>query len=152
MSGFSFCDLRLHSIDIFANLVSDRKSGGRVLFVPYLKKEGRMYFAGYVTKKGMLINNVPNLMEVVLYNGRKVIIRGPAVDVQGPFNPGDLLKFYADGNEGTSNIDLERDQPEGKYYTVSYTYCSRVTDENTIRTFFIGAKIFAMFTVPIILL
>lgn len=104
-----------------------------------------MYFAGHLIRTGLTINGCPDIAEVMLYNGRRVMIRGPFGDEHGLFDPGSLLKFYADGNEGTSGIDLEKDQPEGGHYTVANRFCSRITDEGTIKAFFIGACIFEMF-------
>lgn len=93
-----------------------------------------MYFTGYVLQKGIYVDAAA-CMRIMLYNGRKVFIRGKDSDNKGSLSPGDLVEFMSQGD-----FDLETDQPSDTYYKTSLDWIRRITDETTISTFFIGVR------------
>lgn len=95
------------------------------------------YVTGYVVESGMYVGNRPDVMKIMLYNGRQVLVFAKSCDHEGNFNPGTLVLFHCD-NEA---IDFDRDQPPGTYYRLSFNWACRITDEATIKTFFLGARI-----------
>ena len=95
------------------------------------------YVTGYVVERGIYVGSRPDVMKVMLYNGRKILVFAKPSDHEGNFNPGALVQFYCDGVV----IDFDRDQPPGTYYRLSYSWACRITDEATIKTFFLGARI-----------
>ena len=99
-----------------------------------------MYFTAYILQTGLYLGSRSDVKEVMLYNGRRVFIFGKSGDSKGTFNPGDLIEFHC-GHNGADTVDMERDQPQGEYYKLSHDWACRVTNEDTIKTFFLGARI-----------
>ena len=98
-----------------------------------------MHFTGYILKTGLYVGNRSDVMEIMLYNGRRVLIFGKNGDSKGNFQPGNLIEFSC-GHNQFGDIDLEAEQEQGTYYRLGDWAC-RIIDEETIRTFFLGAKI-----------
>lgn len=100
-----------------------------------------MYFIGYVLKTGLSVGNLPDVKEIMLYNGRKILARGgESFFIQESIKPGMLVVFYC-GHNGCDVVDLENDQPEGSVYRISNDWSAKVKDDEITRTFFLGAKI-----------
>jgi hypothetical protein len=101
-----------------------------------------MYFSGYVLRQGLYVDHAPDVREIMLYNGRRVLVRGPGMYTSGShrINPGDLIQFYC-GHNGADIVDFDADQEPGTFYKLSWDWSDRVTDEHTISTFMIGARI-----------
>ena len=98
-----------------------------------------IHFTAYVLRTGLCVNRNPNVLEVMLYNGRKVFVRECGSHFPG-INPGELVVFHCGYNE-YREIDLETKQENGTYYTVTRNGTHKIEDETMIRTFFIGTQI-----------
>ncbi|GEM_PF-3434832 len=96
-----------------------------------------MNFAGYVIKTHLYVGNSCDVTEIMLYNGRKIRIRGPLYTGRHTITPGDLIEYYC----RPDSIDFERDQATDECYELSRDWVRQVTDETTIRTFLLGARI-----------
>jgi len=95
------------------------------------------YVTGYVIERGIYVGNRPDVMKIMLYNGRRVLVFAKSSDHEGGFNPGALVQFHCD-NEA---INFDCDQSPGTYYNLDFDWACRITDEATIKTFFLGARI-----------
>lgn len=99
-----------------------------------------MRFSGYVLATGIYLQTPqggtrPDVMQVILSNGNKVMVFGDSMDQHGPYVSGDLLNF------DTHRIDLDAVQEEGTFYQVTSGQTWRVRDEHTVRSFLLGARI-----------
>ena len=111
-----------------------------------------MNFAGYILKTGLYVGARSDVMEIMLYNGRRVLVFGCTGDDHGRFFiPRDLVQFHC-GRNGADIVDLEVDQKPGTYYKLSWDWSTRITDEETIKTFFQGVGTFNVSTIPRIIL
>jgi hypothetical protein len=103
-----------------------------------------MIFTGYVVRRGVSVgpptHRVHDAMELLLYNGKKIIVRGPSYAHPDTIVPGDLIQFYY-GTSGHDNIDLEAQQEPDTFYDLG-KWVSRITNQETIQSFMIGARIF----------
>ncbi len=97
-----------------------------------------MRFTGLVIKTGLDYST--EVMEIMLYNGRKILVRGPCFVESRNITPGDLIEFCC-GRKDSDNVDLECDQTPNTYYIVNKDFVTQVKDEDTIRTFLMSAKI-----------
>jgi hypothetical protein len=99
-----------------------------------------MHFTGFVLKTHLYIGSTPDVKEVMLYNGRKIHIRGPSYAHPSTIKPGDIIVF-ACGYNDLDLVELDRPQQPKTFYRVSWDWAVRVTDEDTIRSFLMSARI-----------
>ncbi len=99
-----------------------------------------MHFTGLVLKTHLYVGSTPDVKEIMLYNGRKILVRGASYAHPSTINPGDLIVFSCGYND-LDVIELDRPQQPKTFYRVSWDWAVRVTDENTIRSFLMSAQI-----------
>ncbi len=103
-----------------------------------------MYFCGYVLQQGLCVGHASDIREIMLFNGRRVLVRGPDYTSGGHrITPGDLIEFLC-GHNGADMVKFDVDQAPGTYYKLSSAWSNAVTDDGTIRTFMIGIQLLAL--------
>lgn len=98
-----------------------------------------MHFTAYILRTHVYVGNICDGMELLLYDGRKIFARGPSEDGKDFLRPGDLVEFSCDHN-GADAVPFE-DLPADRVYRLSRDWVARITNEETIRTFFIGVEV-----------